>query len=116
MNSKSSSCFGSNGKPLSEFYSREEAIDQANYVKSRYREDLTPYRCDRCGLWHLGLKSRETKSEPCKLCRDSYGRRKELYYSFESAKRRADILEREKSVRLIVYKCPHQEGWHLTKG
>ena len=44
-----------------------------------------------------------------------YGKHKELYETEEAAKTRAEIIEEEQGIKLKVYKCPSQDGWHLTK-
>lgn len=37
------------------------------------------------------------------------------YETEDGARRRADILERERNILLNVYSCPRGFGWHLTK-
>lgn len=115
MSLKSPSCLGKQtGKPLSAYSSEPEASDAANYIKDRYGNDMTPYRCSKCRLWHLSPKSRQTPSECCAYCRDSRGNGKDLYYTEASAQRRADILHKERGIHLRIYECPHMTGWHLT--
>ncbi|MDR2728288.1 MAG: hypothetical protein LBB56_04085 [Chitinispirillales bacterium] len=106
---KSASCFGRDGKPLSVYYSESEANEGAYHVKSHYRLNLSPYQCSRCGFWHLSPSSRQTPSRDCIAC----GKR--LYESKEGAQKRAGIIENEQGIRLKIYRCPHQNGWHLSK-
>ncbi|MDR0307768.1 MAG: hypothetical protein LBI42_13155 [Chitinispirillales bacterium] len=108
-NKKSSSCFGSNGKPLSVYYSESEADEGAYHVRSEYRLNLSPYQCSRCGYWHLSPGSRQTPSTDCAFCV------KKLYETKAAAEKRAKIIEDEQGTALKVYRCPHQNGWHLTK-
>lgn len=116
MNIKSETCFSSHDKkPLSFFISKEEALDSAKYAKKRYGSRLFPYQCDKCNLWHLSPKNRDTKSEDCGQCRDRNGRLKQLYVSKYQAQKRADILFKENGILLDVYSCPYQNGFHLTK-
>ncbi|PID26609.1 MAG: hypothetical protein CR982_09170 [Candidatus Cloacimonadota bacterium] len=115
MNIKSRSCFSSKNKPLSEFYSKKEAIEGANYANLRYRQKLVPYRCERCGFWHLSPEDRNTDSITCLKCRDRYGNNKESYKSFQDAKRRSEIILKEKGVELKIYQCPHGNGWHFSR-
>ena len=41
---------------------------------------------------------------------------KDLYESEADAGKRAAILKKEEGISLTVYKCPYEDGWHLTKG
>ena len=115
MNRKSETCIGKkSGKPLSEYDSEREAKDGADHANSRYQQDLVPYQCDRCGLWHLAPKSRQTPSEKCGRCTGKDGKPKDAYQSRDDAERRADILRKEQGATLKVYACEHGNGWHLT--
>ena len=116
MGLKSDTCFGKKtGRPLTEYDSEAEALEGAAYAKERYGQNLMPYRCDRCGLWHLAPKSRHTPSEPCAYCTGADGKPKEAYKTQRSAQRRADIIRKEQGVELKVYPCEYGSGWHLTK-
>ena len=116
MTLKSTTCFNTrNGKPLSEYSSEVEAEGAAIYANSQYRKNLAPYRCDRCGQWHLSPQNRQTPSTSCNLCTDAFGHSKALYPTQETAKQRAKIIRKEKGVQLSVYQCPYNNGWHLTK-
>ena len=115
MSRKSMTCFKKDGEPLSQYSSEYEARDGASHVKYKYGLDLAPYLCSKCGYWHLSPKERQTPSKECTYCTDSNGKHKELYETEEAAKTRAEIIEEEQGIKLKVYKCPNQDGWHLTK-
>jgi hypothetical protein len=112
---KSEICFKKDGEPLSTYLSKHEAIEGADHVRMNYGNHLLPYECSRCGYWHLSPKERHTPSKICIYCLDSKGMSKELYETREDAERRAEIIANEQEIKLKVYKCPHQNGWHLTK-
>lgn len=48
-------------------------------------------------------------------CTDSKGQPKDLYASEEFAQKEADALAIQKRVKLKVYSCPDDCGWHLSK-
>jgi len=112
---KSEICFKKNGEPLSTYTSKTEAVDGAKHANTNYGLDTLPYKCSKCGYWHLSPKSRQTPSKECNYCTDSSGSHKDLYKTEEAAKNRAKIIEKEQGIKLKVYKCPYQNGWHLTK-
>lgn len=115
MASKSESCQGSTGQPLTEYASRKETHEAADYARTKFKKNLIAYECPKCAQWHLSPKERQTpSSNECK-CRDSYGLSKALYETKDGANRRSQILSREKGVRLSVYKCPEGKGFHLTR-
>jgi hypothetical protein len=111
---KSEICFKKDGEPLSSYLSEDDAVGGADYVRTNFGNDLVPYKCSKCGYWHLSPKERHTPSKTC-ICPDSGGKPKELYATREDAERRAGIIAKEKGRRLKVYPCPYQAGWHLTK-
>ncbi|MEP6945026.1 MAG: hypothetical protein ABJA02_03855 [Acidobacteriota bacterium] len=111
---KSATCFGHSGQPLSEYPSRREAQDAAEYANTAYRKKLVPYECERCGAWHLSPAERQTPSTIGCKCLDRYGMPKALYDTKDGAKQRAKIASKEKGVGLSVYQCPHTQGFHLT--
>ncbi len=116
MNSKSKTCFSTRTRaPLTEYYNKTDAESGATYVFHNYGTSLTPYYCNVCGFWHLSPAERITPSKPCPLCQNSNGEHKELYKNKQDAENRAKILYKEQRVSLKVYKCPHFNGWHLTK-
>ncbi len=49
------------------------------------------------------------------LCTDSTGQPKYLYNSEASAQKEAHTLAAQKRVKLKVYPCPDNYGWHLSK-
>ena len=114
---KSAQCVGQGSKQsLTEYDTSEEAQAGAAHVAARYGSDTVPYRCSRCGRWHLAPRNRQTPSSPCGSCRGKDGSPKEAYHTEQDAERRAAILARERGTSLRVYACPRGEGWHLTKG
>lgn len=115
MAAKSETCVGNTGQPLSEYLSRAEAETAAAYASATYKKKLIPYKCPLCGQWHLSPTERQTPSSNLCKCRDGSGLSKALYDTKDGAKQRAKILSKEKGVRLSVYKCPHGQGFHLTK-
>ena len=115
MSTKSRTCIGKKtGKPLTEYDSEYEAREGADYANSRYQNDLVPYQCDDCDLWHLAPKNRQTPSDTCRHCSGKDGKPKESYHSRADAQRRADIVRQEQGASLSVYACEHGNGWHLT--
>lgn len=116
MSYKSNTCFSKrDGSALSTYESQEEADNGANYANEKYQRDLKAYICDKCNLWHLSPKDRETPNSICKHCTDGENKPKALYQTEGNARRRAEILYNEKAIRLNIYKCEYSEGWHLTK-
>jgi hypothetical protein len=116
MRRKSKRCFSEySGKALTVYDSELEALDGADYVNEQYHNNLTPYRCEACKLWHLSPAERHTPSVTCQSCFEHSGHHKDLYHTKDAAKQRAKIIYAEQEISLKVYKCPHHEGWHLTK-
>lgn len=116
MSRKSNTCYGKiSQKPLTEYDSESEAMQATDYAKHAYQSYLVPYKCGRCGYWHLAPKNRQTPSEKCYHCTGQNGRAKETYESREDAERRAEIIYQERGYRLYVYPCSHRSGYHLTK-
>jgi len=115
-NMKSKTCIGkTTKKPLSVYLTRKEAKEATEFVRSKYKKDMSPYKCESCNKWHLADNSRRTPSKTCSECLDGKGRSKEGYKTKKGATQRAGILLNEMRVKLQVYKCPHGNGWHLTK-
>ena len=111
----SKQCVGKvTGTPLHSYPSQCEAEEASVYVFNKHNKQMKPYKCSHCGTWHLAPLNRHTPSDTCSFCLDSNGRAKELYRTEHDALRRAEILLDERGVRLRVYECPHQAGWHLT--
>lgn len=114
---KSTTCIGKTSKaPVTEYDSPEEARQSAEHSRLDHGMHLVPYQCDRCQLWHLAPKDRQTPSRTCHHCRGADGRPKEAYASEQDAQRRAAILRSERGLCLRVYACQYGQGWHLTKG
>lgn len=116
MSVKSDSCVSNrNGEPLTEYRTEYEAQQGAYHVKNTYSKHLEPYKCSHCAFWHLSPKDRQTPSSKCPSCVGSDGQCKDLYETQKDAQKRASISHKEKGIRLTVYKCPYNSGWHLTK-
>ena len=114
---KSNTCFSSRtGKALSVYTSKSAAQNAADYANQEYDNNLVPYQCNTCKKWHLSPQDRHTPNKVCPNCIGNNGQRKALYKTQSDAANRADILAKEQKVDLTVYKCPHNRGWHLTKG
>lgn len=115
MPMKSRTCMGAISKSsLTEYRSETEAREGASHAYREYGRALVPYRCERCHWWHLASQDRQTPSSSCASCTGRDGRPKARYESESAARRRADILRRERYVSLRAYPCPYG-GWHLTK-
>ncbi|NQV14193.1 hypothetical protein HQ531_01955 [bacterium] len=117
MNRKSPTCKArKSGRPLTEYETKAEAKSAANYANKNFSgENLVPYKCDRCGFWHISPTGRQTPSKACTICRGADGMLKESYQSENDAQLRAGILHEEQGVTLYIYECEHGNGWHLTK-
>lgn len=112
---KSSTCFGkATARPLTTYDSEASAADAAAWCLARHGSEMEPYRCGRCGDWHLAPRDRQTPCRPCSECHGQDGRQKQTYGTRGDAERRAAIILNEKGVRLRVYDCPAGYGWHLT--
>jgi hypothetical protein len=51
----------------------------------------------------------------CEYCRGKDGKEKDVYESFQAAFEAAKYIEKDRKIYLDVYRCPHGNGWHLTK-
>jgi hypothetical protein len=51
----------------------------------------------------------------CVYCRGKDGKEKDIYETFQIAFDTAKFIEEDRGIYLNVYKCPHNNGWHLTK-
>jgi len=112
---KKGQCLNRKGEPLIEYESRDDAEEGIIYARENYESNLVPYFCKDCGKWHLAPQNRQTPSRTCEFCIDSSGKHKELYETEHGAAQRAKILEVEQGIKLRVYPCPHDSGYHLTK-
>lgn len=115
MYNKSRTCKGKiSGTYLNEYVSEEEAQSHADYLNN----NSVPYKCKTCNMWHLSPKDRNIPGRASGVdcgCKDSFGRKKELYITKSSAEQRAVMIGKEKGIALSVYKCKKGQGWHLTK-
>ena len=116
MNFKSETCVGRNNRSLTLYYTKSEADDGARYAKSTYHKEMVSYKCSSCGYYHLAPANRNTPlaTKRCN-CVDRNGSSKDLYISKSSAEKRAKILLSENGVKLSVYKCVEERGYHLSK-
>lgn len=96
------------GKTIKEYDTKFEADQAAMYVARTYHNRVVPYHCDICGKWHLAPNDRVTPSRYCDICN------KQLYESETAAIKRAQIIQRERGVKLKVYACRSGDGFHLT--
>lgn len=113
---KSDTCFGKvSGKPLTEFFTEQDAQNTAEYSKIHYENILAPYDCKKCDFWHLSPTARQTPSTKCQYCTAGDGEYKNSYKTKGDAHKRANILYFEQGHLLDVYKCRYGNGWHLTK-
>lgn len=101
-------CLTREGKPRAEYEFREDAEESAAWTFMKHGLQLVPYRCDNCRNWHLTPAERNTPSKFCKKCG------KEGYDDEFSALIRADLIFKERRVKLKTYRCPHGTRWHLT--
>ncbi|WP_462137277.1 hypothetical protein [Candidatus Mycalebacterium sp.] len=114
MIQKSKTCFRSDGEPLTEYGSRSEAQEGADYAKSNFgNEDLVPYSCETCGYFHIGPKDR-APNRTCEACTSSEGVTKDIYETERDAGRMVK-MKSKRGVILKTYECPVGNGWHLTK-
>jgi hypothetical protein len=51
----------------------------------------------------------------CDLCKGKDGKKKDIYETFQAALDTAQYIEEDRGLSLKTYKCPHGNGWHLTK-
>ncbi len=109
---RSTTCKGSNGQYLEEYHSSSAASIAAEETFKSYGRKVIPIQCRACGYWHL---TQENTRRQCMFCTDSALFLKDLYASKEEAQSTAAYLRQEKKVQLYPYKCPHSQGWHLTK-
>lgn len=112
---KSTTCFSKTTKnQLSVYATESDAQQSANYQLQNGRS-LYPYRCERCGLWHLApTTSRINVLHKACRCEDSFGKSKNLYLSREDAEKAKRKRESEGAGQLYIYECPCGDGYHLT--
>ena len=116
MNNENNHCLSNyDNTPLATYSLEEEAQKAALYANQAYNKDFITYKCNKCFGWHLSPKNRHTNSHTCKYCTGHDGKNKKTYDTLHSAKMRANIIFEEQCIALKTYKCPYDEGWHLTK-
>lgn len=112
MRRKSKTCFGVNG-PLTEYNSRGEAQEGADYAQAEFGYDLAPYACESCGYFHLGPRDR-APGRTCEHCTGAEGGNKDIYATEGDARSMVEV-KRKRGISLKYYLCPVGKGWHLTK-
>lgn len=112
---KSTTCFSkTNNTPLSVYDTEAEAQRSADY-QHQNGYSLYPYRCERCGCWHLApTASRINVLHNACYCEDSLGRHKDLYLSRDDAEKAKRKRESKGAGQLYIYECPDGGGFHLT--
>lgn len=53
--------------------------------------------------------------QKCDYCTGKDGKPKDIYENFQLAFDTAKFIEEDRGIYLNVYKCPHGNGWHLSK-
>lgn len=103
------------GQPVAQFKTKTEALKSAEYTKKNYKTDLIPYKCEKCGFYHLAPKDSvlNVKQNACS-CRDSNGKPKALYLTKADAEKQRKKSQKEQNIKLRVYKCEDGKGFHLT--
>jgi len=51
----------------------------------------------------------------CEYCKGKDGKPKDIYETFQSAVDTVKYVEESRGIFLNIYKCPQNNGWHLTK-
>jgi hypothetical protein len=51
----------------------------------------------------------------CEYCKGKDGNLKDIYETFQSAVDTVKHIEESRGIFLSIYKCPQNNGWHLTK-
>ncbi len=116
MSFKSDTCVGRNNVSLTSYETNSEADDSIKYIKNTYHKEMVSYKCSSCCYYHLAPSNRHTPLSATRCsCVDRNGSGKDLYSSKVSAERRAKILFSENGVKLSVYKCREERGFHLSK-
>jgi hypothetical protein len=68
----------------------------------------------------VGKKDRFPRHSPgdlrkCEYCKGKNGKKKDIYETIQSAIDAAKLFEKERRIYLNAYRCPHGNGWHLTR-
>lgn len=102
-------------KALSAYETEKEAKESAKYSKKNFNLDLYPYKCEKCGKYHLSPKaSKISVQQNACSCTDTNGKPKALYATKKDAEKQQKNSEVEQKVKLYIYKCPDKKGYHLT--
>lgn len=97
------------------YFSEEDAKSSALYEWTARGSDLYPYKCEKCGYWHLApLSSKLNVQRNACSCLDSNGRHKALYLTIEDAEKQRMKSEAEQHISLKIYSCSEGKGFHLT--
>ena len=57
---KSKTCYGKKSQqPLTVYDTKVQAQLAAEHANTKYKNNLTPYKCNTCGLWHLTPAERQ---------------------------------------------------------
>ena len=103
------------GKPRSAFRSEKEAWKSAEYEKRTRGVELYPYKCERCGKYHLApVADRINLVKKACGCVSSSGESKILYSTFRDVLKAKNKIQTEKNISLSIYACPEKRGFHLT--
>ncbi len=113
---KSTTCFRKDGEPKAVYFTAIEAQGAAEYVSQEKEVIFSAYQCRKCSYWHICPVEMQTPNKPCSYCNGGDGKPKALYETYDGAKRRANIIYQERGIRLSVYECRYDNGFHLTKG
>ena len=71
--------------------------------------------CEKDEKINLPTLNTQISEQNCS-CEDIHGNHKNLYPSQKDAQQEIKYLLETKSLKLYIYPCPHEKGWHLTKG
>ena len=53
--------------------------------------------------------------QKCRYCKGKDGKDKDIYETYELAFNTIKYIEENRKIILNIYKCPYNNGWHLTK-
>ena len=104
----------STGKPLMSHYTQAHANEEVARVATFHKKLMHCYQCERCRHWHLAPGSAYEQPRECGTCQGRDGLFKHLYETESDAEQAICRLETTRYVRLRVYECPYEPGFHLT--
>jgi len=70
---------------------------------------------DSIGIISMGNIDSMQYLRKCEYCKGKDGNPKDIYESFQSAVDTVKYIEESRGIFLSIYKCPQNNGWHLTK-